>query len=195
MVDNRISKVFVSSVAALLLLSSVVFLAGAQADASDDLQILDIFEPHGTPPPRENVEYDYVVKWRNVGEESYDATVVLYEPASNGDCSTSVVAEESDHITIEPGETGEVTLSITIGQTGEVCITATVYEGGDHGAYEFFVVVEPETGEADLYVFLDMESDQAAPGQDITVVFEYGNDGDVSTQTPITIMAWFDSNG
>jgi len=44
MVDNRISKVFVSSVAALLLLSSVVFLAGTQADASDDLQILDIFE-------------------------------------------------------------------------------------------------------------------------------------------------------
>ena len=51
MVDNRISKVFVSSVAALLLLSSVVFLAGTQADASDDLQILDIFEPAGTPPP------------------------------------------------------------------------------------------------------------------------------------------------
>ena len=92
MEDNRISKVFVSSVAALLLLSSVVFLAGTQADASDDLQILDIFEEDGTPPPRENIEYDYIVKWRNVGEESYDATVVLYEPASNGDCSSSVAA-------------------------------------------------------------------------------------------------------
>ena len=65
MVDNRISKVFVSSVAALLLLSSVVFLAGTQADASDDLQILDIFEPDGTPP-RENIEYDYIVKWRTL---------------------------------------------------------------------------------------------------------------------------------
>ena len=61
MVNNRTSKVFVSSVAALLLLSSVVFLAGTQADASDDLQILDIYEPDGTPPPRENTEYDYVV--------------------------------------------------------------------------------------------------------------------------------------
>jgi len=196
MEDNRISKVFVSSVAALLLLSSVVFLAGTQADASDDLQILDIFEEDGTPPPRENIEYDYIVKWRNVGDESYDATVVLYEPASNGDCSSSVAAEESDQITMSPGQTGEVTLSITFEQTGEVCITAAVNEGGsDHGAYEFFVVVEPETGEADLYVSLDMESDQAAPGQDITVVFEYGNDGDVSTQTPITIMAWFDATG
>ena len=73
MVDNRISKVFVSSVAALLLLSSVVFLAGTQADASDDLQILDIFEPDGTPPPRENIEYDYIVKWRNVGDDAYTA--------------------------------------------------------------------------------------------------------------------------
>ena len=97
---------------------------------------------------------------------------------------------------MSPGENGEVTLSITFEQTGEVCITAAVNEGGsDYGVYEFFVVVEPETGEADLYVSLDMESDQAAPGQDITVVFEYGNDGDVSTQTPITIMAWFDATG
>ena len=89
------------------------------------------------------------------------------------------------------GETGEVTLSIIFEQTGEVCITAAVNEGGsDYGVYEFFVVVEPETGEADLYVSLDMESDQAAPGQDITVVFEYGNDGDVSTQTPITCLLY-----
>ena len=196
MVDNRISKVFVSSVAALLLLSSVVFLAGTQADASDDLQILEIFEPAGTPPPRENVEYDYIVKWRNIGEDAYTAKVVLYEPSSSGDCSSSTVAEETDEFTMSPGENGEVTLSITFEQTGEVCLTAAVNEGGsDYGVYEFFVVVEPETGEADLYVSLDMESDQAAAGQDITVVFEYGNDGDVSTQTPITIMAWFDATG
>ena len=196
MVDNRISKVFVSSVAALLLLSSVVFLAGTQADASDDLQILDIYEPDGTPPPRENTEYDYIVKWRNVGEDSYTAKVVLYEPSSSGDCSSSVVAEETDEFTMSAGESGEVTLSITFDQTGEVCITAAVNEGGsNYGAYEFFVIVEPETGDADLYVSLDMESDQAAPGQDITVVFEYGNDGDVSTQTPITMMAWFDAGG
>ena len=196
MVDNRISKVFVSSVAALLLLSSVVFLAGTQADASDDLQILDVFEPDGTPPPRENIEYDYIVKWRNIGDDDYTAKVVLYEPATNGDCSTSSIADETDEFTMSPGENGDVTLSITFGQTGEVCITAAVNEGGsDYGAYEFYVSVEPETGEADLYVLLDMESEQAAPGQDITVVFEYGNDGDVSTQTPITIMAWFDATG
>ena len=196
MVDNRISKVFVSSVAALLLLSSVVFLAGTQADASDDLQILDIFEPDGTPPPRENIEYDYIVKWRNVGDDAYTAKVVLYEPASNGDCSSSTVADETDEFTMSPGENGEVTLSITFSTVGEVCITAAVNEGGsDYGAYEFFVFVEPETGDADLYVSLDMESDQAAPGQDIIVVFEYGNDGDVSTKTPITIMAWFDATG
>ena len=96
MVDNRISKVFVSSVAALLLLSSVVFLAGTQADASDDLQILDIFEPAGTPPPRENVEYDYIVKWRNIGDDAYTAKVVLYEPSSGGDCSSSTFAEETN---------------------------------------------------------------------------------------------------
>ena len=196
MVDDRISKVFVSSVAALLLLSSVVFLAGTQADASDDLQILDVFEPDGTPPPRENIEYDYIVKWRNIGDDDYTAKVVLYEPATNGDCSTSSIADETDEFTMSPGENGDVTLSITFGQTGEVCITAAVNEGGsDYGAYEFYVSVEPETGEADLYVLLDMESEQAAPGQDITVVFEYGNDGDVSTQTPITIMAWFDATG
>ena len=196
MVDNRISKVFVSSVVALLLLSSVVFLAGTQADASDDLQILDVFEPDGTPPPRENIEYDYIVKWRNIGDDDYTAKVVLYEPATNGDCSTSSIADETDEFTMSPGENGDVTLSITFGQTGEVCITAAVNEGGsDYGAYEFYVSVEPETGEADLYVLLDMESEQAAPGQDITVVFEYGNDGDVSTQTPITIMAWFDATG
>jgi len=188
--------VFVSSVAALLLLSSVVFLAGTQADASDDLQILDVFEPDGTPPPRENIEYDYIVKWRNIGDDDYTAKVVLYEPATNGDCSTSSIADETDEFTMSPGENGDVTLSITFGQTGEVCITAAVNEGGsDYGAYEFYVSVEPETGEADLYVLLDMESEQAAPGQDITVVFEYGNDGDVSTQTPITIMAWFDATG
>ena len=112
MVDNRISKVFVSSVAALLLLSSVVFLAGTQADASDDLQILDIFEPDGTPPPRENIEYDYIVKWRNVGDDAYTAKVVLYEPAPNGDCSSSTVADETDEFTMSPGENGEVTLRL-----------------------------------------------------------------------------------
>ena len=192
MVDNRISKVFVSSVAALLLLSSVVFLAGTQADASDDLQILDIYEPDGTPPPRENIEYDYVVKWRNVGDEDYDAKVVLYDPSSSGGCSSSVVADETDVFTMEDGVTGEVTLSVTFQQTGEVCITASVnYGGSDYGSYEFFVVVEPETGDADLYASFDMESDQAAANQDVTVSFEYGNEGDVSTQTPITIMAWF----
>ncbi len=196
MVDNRISKVFVSSVAALLLLSSVVFLAGTQADASDDLQILDIYEEDGTPPPRENIEYEYIVKWRNVGTDDYTAKVVLYEPTSSGGCSSSVVADETDEFLMEGGELGEVTLDITFQQTGEVCITAAVNEGGsDYGAYEFFVVVEPETGEADLYVSIDMESEQAAPNQDITVVFEYGNDGDVSTQTPITINAWFDATG
>ena len=192
MVDNRISKVFVSSVAALLLLSSVVFLAGTQADASDDLQILDIYEPDGTPPPRENIEYDYVVKWRNIGDEDYEAKVALYAPSSSGDCSSSVVADETDVFTMEDGVTGEVDLSVTFQQTGEVCITASVnYGGSDYGSYEFFVLVEPETGDADLYASFDMESDQAAQNQDLTVVFEYGNDGDVSTQTPITIMAWF----
>ena len=151
MIDNRISKVFVSSVAALLLLSSVVFLAGSQAGASDDLQILDIYEEDGTPPPRENIEYEYVVKWRNVGTDDYTAKVVLYAPTSSGGCSSSVVADETDEFLMEGGELGEVNLAITFQQTGEVCITAAVNEGGsDYGAYEFFVIVEPETGDADL---------------------------------------------
>ena len=130
MVDNRISKVFVSSVAALLLLSSVVFLAGTQADASDDLQILDIYEPDGTPPPRENTEYDYTVKWRNIGDDDYTAKVVLYQPSSDGSCSSSVVADETDEFTMSAGENGLVTLSVTFDQTGEVCITGAVNQGG-----------------------------------------------------------------
>ncbi len=192
MVDNRISKVFVSSVAALLLLSSVLFLAGTQAGASDDLQILDIYEPDGTPPPRENTEYDYIVKWRNVGTTDYTASVVIYEPDETGDCSSTTVADQTDDFLMSAEDSDEVTLSIIFDQTGEVCITAAVNEGGsDYGVYEFFVIVEPETGEADLYASFEMDSDQAAPNQDVTVVFEYGNDGEVSTQTPITIMAWF----
>jgi len=197
MVNNRISKVFVSSVAALLLLSSVVFLAGTQADASDDLQIIDMYEPDGTPPPRLNTDYVYTVKWRNVGDQAYTAKVVLYTPGTNGACSTSAVEDETDLFSMGIGETGTVNLTVSfeedqLNNMDEACVTATVNEdGSDYGAYEFFVVVEPQTGDADLYVSFDMESDQAAPNQDVTVVFEYGNDGDVSTQTAITIMAWF----
>ncbi len=156
MVDNRISKVFVSSVAALLLLSSVVFLAGTQAGASDDLQILDIYEPDGTPPPRENIEYGYIVKWRNVGTDDYTAKVVLYKPTSSGGCSSSVVADETDDFTMGNGETGTVNLTVSfeedqLNNMDEACVTATVNEdGSDYGAYEFFVVVEPQTGDADL---------------------------------------------
>jgi len=197
MVDNRLSKVFVSSVAALLLLSSVVFLAGTQAGASDDLQILDVYEPDGTPPPRLNTDYIYTVMWRNVGDEAYNAKVVLYTPGSNGACSTSNVEQETDVFSMAAGETGTVNLTVSfeenqLNSMDEACVTATVNEGDDdHSSYELMTVVEPESGDADLYTSFDMESDQAAANQEVNVVFEYGNDGQVSTQTPITIMAWF----
>ena len=113
MVNNRISKVFVSSVAALLLLSSVVFLAGTQADASDDLQIIDMYEPDGTPPPRLNTDYVYTVKWRNVGDQAYTAKVVLYTPGTNGACSTSAVEDETDLFSMGIGETGTVNLTVS----------------------------------------------------------------------------------
>ena len=192
MVDNRIKKVFVSSVAALLLLSSIVFLAGARADPADDLQVIDVYEPDGTPPPRANVEYTYVVKWRNSGDSDYTAKVRLYEPDSGGGCSLSDMASESEDIVMGSGELGVVNLTITFANTGIQCFTPSIYYGGSN--YEGDGIqanVEPETGDANLYVSFDMDNTQMAANEEVTVVFEYGNSGDISTQTAITISAWF----
>ncbi|OIR20789.1 MAG: hypothetical protein BEU01_00735 [Marine Group III euryarchaeote CG-Epi4] len=192
MVDSRMSKVFVTSVAALLLLSSVVFLAGSQADASDDLQITDAYAPDGTPPPRQNIEYDYLINWRNVGDSDYTGKVVLYAPASNGDCSFSSVADETNDFNMESDQNGQVTLSITFDQVGDVCITAAIVnDGNNYGEYQVIITVEPETGDADLYASFDMESNEAAAQEPVTITFEFGNQGDVSTQTPISLMVWF----
>ena len=192
MLDNRRKKVFVSSVAALLLLSSIVFLAGARAGPAEDLQVIDVYEPDGAPPPRANVEYEYIVKWRNVGDSDYTAKVRLYEPDSEGDCSLSDMASESDDIVMGSEEVGEVTLTITFANTGIQCFTPSIYYGGsDYEGDGVEANVEPETGDANLYVSFDMENTQFAANEEVTVVFEYGNSGDISTQTPITISAWF----
>ena len=52
---------------------------------------------------RENTEYDYTVKWRNVGDDDYTAKVVLYQPSSDVSCSSSVVADETDEVTMSAG--------------------------------------------------------------------------------------------
>ena len=171
--------------AALIL---VVVVEDVEAGADDDLEISDLDKPDNSPPPRENVEYDFIVEWLNSGSSDYDATVRLYS-----DCDQDDLADESDTITMGAGESDTVTLSITFDETGEVCYSATIYYDSSHyGEFENYINVEPETGDADLFVDFDMDSNSVAAGEDVDVVFEYGNDGDVSTQNPVTIMAYFD---
>ena len=182
-------KLFASAVTIALVFSSLMLLTGAQADAEDDLEVSNLYEPAGTPPPRANVPYDFLVGWKNIGDDSYDATVRLFS-----DCDQDDLADESDTITMDGGEEGMVTLSVTFTDVGETCYSATIhYASNDYGEFENYVNVEPETGDADLWVEFDMESDQASPGEEVTVIFEYGNEGDVSTLNPVTFMAYFDS--
>ena len=167
----------------------VVFgMNNAEAGPEDDLSITDLDKQDDSPPPRENVAYDIIAEWSNNGDTDYDATVYLYS-----DCDQDDLADESDSITMGAGESGEVTLSITFEETGEVCYSATIYyEDSDYGELEAYIVVESETGDADLWVDFDMESNQFSVGQSVDVIFEYGNEGDVSTLNSVTIMAYFD---
>ena len=61
-------KLFASAVTAALVLSSLLLISGVQAGAADDLEVSDLYEPPGTPPPRVNVAYDIVVGWKNSGD-------------------------------------------------------------------------------------------------------------------------------
>jgi len=188
---NPRRKLIVSSITALLLLSSILFLAEVKADPND-LEISNLFEPSGTPPPRANIAYEFIVEWTNDGASSEDATVRLY-----ADCDQSGTASESETITMGADESGTVNLSITFddddADADETCYSATIYQGGSHyGEFENFVNVEPESGTADLWAEMDMEQEQAAPGETIVVKFQYGNTGDVSSLNPVTIMAYFD---
>jgi len=152
------------------------------------LDVYQMYEPDGNPPPRANIAYDMIVEWRNEGSSDYDATVRLYE-----DCDLDALASESDTITMGAGESGTVTLEITFDSTGEVCFSGTIYySDSDYGEFENFINVEPETGEADLWVDFDMEGTSFAAGEEVNVIFEYGNEGDVSTLHPVTFMAYFD---
>ena len=110
MIDNRRKKMYVASVAALLLLSSVIFLAGVKANPDDDLAVSLAYEPEGTPPPRVNQDYDYVVHWENNGASDYDATVRIYNSYLdvNGDCQISSLSSESESINMVGGENGQV---------------------------------------------------------------------------------------
>ena len=181
-------KLFASAVTVALVLSSLMLLTGAQAGAADDLEVSNLYEPAGTPPPRANIPYDFLVGWKNTGDDSYDATVRLFS-----DCDQDDLADESDTITMNASDEGMVTLSVTFTDVGETCYSATIhYASNDYGEFENYVNVEPETGDADLWIEFDMESNQASPGEEVTVIFEYGNEGDVSTLNPVTFMAYFD---
>ena len=116
-------KLFASAVTAALVLSSLLLMSGAKAGAADDLEVSDLYEPPGTPPPRANIAYDIVVGWKNSGDtDSYDATVRLYS-----DCDQSSLAEESETITMGPGESDTVILSVTFTDTGEQCYSCLLY--------------------------------------------------------------------
>ncbi|SVC28577.1 uncharacterized protein METZ01_LOCUS281431, partial [marine metagenome] len=183
-------KLLASALAVALIFSSLIFLAGAQAGAGDDLEVGNLYEVAGSPPPRANVPYEIVVGWRNFGNtSSYDATVRLYS-----DCSQNNLENESAIITMGPDESGSVILNMTFENAGEeICYSATIYhDSTDYGEFENYINVEPEIGEALLWVEFDMESDQATQGQDVDVIFTYGNDGNVSTLNPVTFMAYFD---
>jgi hypothetical protein len=181
-------KLFASAVTVALIFSSLMLLTGAQAGAEDDLEVNNLYETAGSPPPRANIPYDFVVGWRNMGDDSYDATVRLF-----ADCDQDDLADESETISMGAGDDGSVTLSVTFTDIGEICYSATIhYDSNDYGEFENYVIVEPETGDADLWVEFDMESNQAQPGEEVNVVFEYGNEGDVSTLNPLTFMAYFD---
>ena len=182
-------KLFASAVTAALVLSSLLLMSGVQAEAADDLEVSDLYEPPGTPPPRVDIPYDIVVGWKNSGDtNSYDATVRLYS-----DCDQSSLADESDTITMGPGESDTVTLSVTFTETGEQCYSATIYyDSTDYGEFENYLMVEPTTGDADLWISFDMDQTQAAQGEEISVIFEYGNDGEVTTLNPVTFMGYFD---
>ena len=181
-------KFFASAVTVALVFSSLMLLTGVQAGAEDDLEVSNLYELPGNPPPRANIPYDFFVGWKNTGDDSYDATVRLFS-----DCDQDDLADESDTITMGAGEDGSVTLSVTFTEVGETCYSATIhYDSTDYGEFENYINVEPETGDADLWIEFDMESNQASPGEEVNVIFEYGNEGDVSTLNPVTFMAYFD---
>ena len=185
---NYKKKLFASAVTVALVFSSLMLLTGAQAGAEDDLEVSNLYEPAGTPPPRANIPYDFLVGWKNMGDDSYDATVRLFS-----DCDQDGLADESDTITMGAGEDGSVTLSVTFTEVGETCYSATIfYDSIDYGEFENYVNVEPETGDADLWIGFNMENNQANPGEEVNVIFEYGDEGDVSTLNPVTFMAYFD---
>ena len=181
-------KFFASAVTVALVFSSLMLLTGVQAGAEDDLEVSNLYELPGNPPPRANIPYDFFVGWKNTGDDSYDATVRLFS-----DCDQDDLADESDTITMGAGEDGSVTLSVTFTEVGETCYSATIhYDSTDYGEFENYINVEPETGDADLWIEFNMESNQASPGEEVNVIFEYGNEGNVSTLNPVTFMAYFD---
>ena len=185
---NYKSKLLASAVTAVLLMSGLVLLTGAQAGPADDLEINDVVETLGSPPPRVNIPYDLEITWENEGSTDYEATVRLYD-----DCDMSSVEAESDSIDMVGGESGVVSLQYTFTEVGEVCYSAAIYYGStNYGEFEVYMNVEPETGDADLWVQLDMEGSNFAAGEPADVIFEYGNEGDVSTLNPLTIKAYFD---
>ena len=144
---NYKKKLFASAITVALVFSSLMFLTGAQAGAADDLEVSNLYETVGSPPPRANVPYDMVVGWKNTGDtETYSATVRLF---SNCDQSGGPDSE-SDSIEMTPDSSGTVNLSVTFTDEGEnTCYSATIHYGSaDYGEFETSISVEPEIGNA-----------------------------------------------
>ena len=154
-----------------LLAALIMVIFGVQnveADASDDISVSNLYEPAGTPPPRANVEYEIIAEWSNEGDSDYWATVRLYS-----DCDQDDLADESNMIRMGAGESDTMTLEITFDETGEVCFSATVYnESADYGEFANYINVEPETGDADIWIELDMDGTMFAAGEDGDVGLE-----------------------
>ena len=167
--SNPTRKLVVSAMTAVLLLSSILFVTEATAD-SDDLVVSNLYEEDGTPPPREDIPYTYSVEWKNDGDSTESATVRLY-----ADCEQSGTFDESESISMGPGESGVVNLTITFTTTGEECYSAIINQVSNIASSEFenFAMVEPETGVADLWVNLNMTQESASVAEPVTMSFEY----------------------
>ncbi len=187
------SRLYAGFLTAILVFSSIVFLGSAKAEPSDDLGITTLYEPPESPPPRVNTLYEVLVFWENSGDSDYNAKVRLY--LDGGDCeeSTGTLQDESDSFDMNSGESGDVTLEVTFLEVGEACVSASVYyDGADYGFEIATFFVEPESGEADLWIEITTDLNQAEPGEFLDIEFVFGNEGTVSTQNSVTIAGYFD---
>jgi len=187
---NRLTAVLL---AGALLLSGLMVFPTAAGDHGPDLVIEEFYEVEGSPPPRANTLYEVHVGWKNNGHAGATGVVIGIEDAGG----TEMV--KSDPIDMDEGESGSLTLQITFDVEGETTPTAIVdyddtvdEDDEENNEYEGWFNVEPEIGNADVWAALDIEATQSQPGQEVPVSIIFGNFGNVSTATPVTIGVFFD---